>query len=126
MGDGVTLRPYLKVSSPLMSYLFLALAIILETAGTVFMKLSDGFTKPLYAIATSVAYIACFYFLSLSLKTIPLGLAYALWAALGIVLSNIIAVVFFKQQFDLASGIGIALIVAGVLVINLFSNSSAH
>lgn len=126
MGDGVTLRPYLKVSSPLMSYLFLALAIILETAGTVFMKLSDGFTKPLYAIATSVTYIACFYFLSLSLKTIPLGLAYALWAALGIVLSNIIAVVLFKQQFDLASGIGITLIVAGVLVINLFSNSSAH
>lgn len=77
-----------------MAYLFLALAIILETAGTVCMKLSDGFTKPLPVVGTCLAYIACFYFLSLSLKTIPLGIAYAVWAGLGIVLGNIISVVF--------------------------------
>ena len=87
------------------------------------MKLSDGFTKPLPVIGTCVAYI---YFLSLSLKTLPLGVAYAVWAGLGIVLGNIISVVFFKQQFDLAAGIGIALIVAGVIVLNLFSSASAH
>lgn len=109
-----------------MAYLFLALAIILETAGTVFMKLSDGFTKPLHVIGTCITYIACFYFLSLSLKTIPLGIAYAVWAGLGVVLGNIIAVVFFKQQFDLAAGIGITLIVMGVVTINLFSVASAH
>lgn len=109
-----------------MAYLFLALAIILETAGTVFMKLSDGFSKPLYAVGTGVAYVVCFYFLSLSLKSIPLGVAYAVWAGLGLVLSNIIAVMFFKQHFDLAAGIGIGLIVIGVVIINVFSSASAH
>lgn len=109
-----------------MAYLFLTLAIILETAGTVCMKLSNGFTRPLPVVGTCLTYIACFYFLSLSLKTIPLGIAYAVWAGLGIVLGNIIAVAFFKQQFDLAAGIGVTLIVAGVVVLNLFSAASAH
>lgn len=109
-----------------MAYLFLTLAIILETAGTVCMKLSDGFTRPLPVVGTCLTYIACFYFLSLSLKTIPLGIAYAVWAGLGIILGNIIAVAFFKQQFDLAAGIGVTLIVAGVVVLNLFSAASAH
>ena len=109
-----------------MAYLFLTLAIILETAGTVCMKLSDGFTRPLPVVGTCLTYIACFYFLSLSLKTIPLGIAYAVWAGLGLVLGNIIAVAFFKQQFDLAAGIGVTLIVAGVVVLNLFSAASAH
>ena len=90
------------------------------------MKLSDGFTKPLPVVGTCITYIACFYFLSLSLKTIPLGVAYAVWAGLGIVLGNTISVVFFKQQFDFAAGIGITLIVAGVVVLNLFSSASAH
>ena len=90
------------------------------------MKLSDGFTRPLPVVGTCLTYIACFYFLSLSLKTIPLGITYAVWAGLGIVLGNIIAVAFFKQQFDLAAGIGVTLIVAGVVVLNLFSAASAH
>lgn len=90
------------------------------------MKLSDGFTRPLPVVGTCLTYIACYYFLSLSLKTIPLGIAYAVWAGLGIVLGNIIAVAFFKQQFDLAAGIGVTLIVAGVVVLNLFSAASAH
>ena len=109
-----------------MAYLFLSLAIILETVGTVCMKLSDGFTKPVPVVGTCLTYIACFYFLSLSLKTSPLGIAYAVWAGLGIVLGNIIAVVFFKQQFDFAAGIGVTLIVSGVVVLNLFSAASAH
>ena len=110
----------------IMAYLFLALAVILETAGTVCMKLSDGFTKPLPVVGNCLAYIACFYILSLSLKTIPLGIAYAVWAGLGIVLGNIISVVFFGQKFDFVAGIGVALIVAGVVVLNLFSAASAH
>lgn len=119
-----TLGPYFIIFT--MAYLFLAFAIILETAGTVCMKLSDGFTKPLPVVGTCLAYIACFYFLSLSLKTIPLGIAYAVWAGLGIVLGNIISVVFFGQKFDFVAGIGVALIVAGVVVLNLFSAASAH
>ena len=90
------------------------------------IKLSDGFTKPLPAVGTCLAYIACFYFLSLSLKTIPLGIAYAVWGGVGIVLVNIISVVFFGQKFDFVAGIGVALIVAGVVVLNLFSAASAH
>lgn len=109
-----------------MAYLFLALAIALETAGTIFMKLSDGFSKLWAAGATVVAYALCFYFLSLSLKVIPLGTAYAIWAGLGIILSNVVGVVLFRQSFDLAAGIGVSLIVAGVVVINLFSSASAH
>jgi DMT superfamily multidrug transporter emrE len=109
-----------------MAYLFLTLAIILETVGTVCIKLSDGFTKSLPTVGTCLAYIACFYFISLSLKTISLGFVYAVWAGLGIVLGNIISVVFFKQQFDFAAGIGVTLIVAGVVVLNLFSAASAH
>ena len=66
-----------------MAYLFLALAIILEVCGTICMKLSDGFSKPLPVVGTCLTYIACFYFLSLSLKTIPLGIVYAVWAGLG-------------------------------------------
>lgn len=119
-----TLGPYFIIFT--MAYLFLTLAIILETAGTVCIKLSDGFTKPLPVVGTCLAYIACFYFLSLSLKTIPLGISYAVWAGLGIVLGNIISVVFFGQKFDFAAGIGVTLIVAGVVVLNLFSAASAH
>ena len=67
-----------------MAYLFLALSIILEVCGTICMKLSDGFSKPLPVVGTCLTYIACFYFLSLSLKTIPLGIVYAVWAGLGL------------------------------------------
>lgn len=109
-----------------MAYLFLFAAIVLETVGTTFMKISEGFTKPWAVAITCFSYLACFYFLSLSLKTIPLGVAYAVWAALGIVLSNVVAVVLFKQHFDWAAGIGIALIVLGVVIIHLFSSISAH
>lgn len=109
-----------------MAYLFLALAILLESAGTIFMKLSEGFSKLWFAGATVAAYGLCFYFLSLSLKVIPLGVAYAIWAALGIILSNVVGVFLFKQSFDLAVGIGVSLIVLGVVVINLFSSASAH
>lgn len=109
-----------------MHYLFLALAIILEAGASTCLKLSEGFTKPLYVVGTAVLFIACFYFLSLSLRVIPLGVAYAIWAAVGLILTNIISVVFFKQSFDLAAGIGLALIVAGVVIINGFSSASGH
>ncbi len=109
-----------------MAYIFLTLAIILEVAGTVCLKLSDGFTKLLPVVGTCITYVACFYFLSLSLKTLHLGITYSVWAGLGIVLGNIVSVFFFKQQFDIASAVGIILIIAGVVVLNMFSGVSAH
>ncbi|CAD7810821.1 Multidrug transporter EmrE [Chryseobacterium aquaeductus] len=105
---------------------YLLLSIILEVTGSSFMQASDGFTKPLQTIVTIISYIACFYFLSLSLKTIPLGVSYAIWGGLGIVLTSIISVVIFKQSLDWPAVIGIVLIVSGVLVMNFLSKSITH
>lgn len=109
-----------------MKYLFLALAIISEVIGSGFLNASQQFTKPIPAAVTVVAYGLCFYFLSIALKTIPLGTAYAIWGGLGIVLTAIISVVVFKQSIDLPAILGITLIVAGVVVLNFFSKSMSH
>ncbi|AIL47502.1 MAG: EamA family transporter [Bacteroidetes bacterium] len=109
-----------------MKYLYLALAIVLEVLGSSFMKASDGFSKLLPTTITIIAYIACFFFLSQALKSIPLGIAYAIWGGLGIVLTALISVIIFKQSLDLPAIIGIILIVAGVFVMNFFSKSSTH
>lgn len=109
-----------------MKYLFLALAIIFEVVGSSFIKASDGFTKLFPTAIIGVTYLICFYFLSLALKTIPLGIAYAIWGGMGIVLTAIISVLVFKQKLDIPAIIGIALIVAGVVVMNFFSKSTAH
>ena len=109
-----------------MKYLYLALAIVLEVLGSSFMKASDGFSKLLPTTITIIAYIACFFFLSQALKSIPLGIACAIWGGLGIVLTALISVIIFKQSLDLPAIIGIILIVAGVFVMNFFSKSSTH
>ena len=109
-----------------MKYLYLALSIVLEVLGSSFMKASDGFSKLLPTTITIIAYIACFFFFSQALKSIPLGIAYAIWGGLGIVLTALISVIIFKQSLDLPAIIGIILIVAGVFVMNFFSKSSTH
>lgn len=109
-----------------MKYLYLAFAIIFEVLGSSFIKASDGFTKWLPSTIVAVAYLAAFYLLSLVLKSIPLGVAYAIWAGLGIVLTALVSVLVFKQKLDAPAIIGILLIVAGVLVMNLFSKTAAH
>ena len=109
-----------------MKYLYLALAIVLEVLGSSFMKASDGFSKLLPTTITIIAYIACFFFFSQALKSIRLGIAYAIWGGLGIVLTALISVIIFKQSLDLPAIIGIILIVAGVFVMNFFSKSSTH
>ncbi|MBE8712130.1 DMT family transporter [Sphingobacterium hungaricum] len=109
-----------------MKYLFLGLAIIFEVIGSSFIKASNGFTKLIPTAVVAIAFITCFYFLSLALKSIPLGTAYAIWAGLGIVLTATVSVVVFKQKLDLAGIIGILLIVAGVVVMNVFSKTAAH
>lgn len=108
------------------SFLFLGIAIVFETLGTSLLKLSEQFTKPLPTVATALSYIVTFYFLSLALKTIPVGVAYGIWGGLGIVLVTVIGALFFKQTPDVPAVIGLLLIVAGVVIINLFSKMGVH
>ena len=109
-----------------MRYLFLSLAIAFEVIGSSFMKASNGFSKWVPSSIVILAYVTCFYFLSLALKTIPLGIAYAIWGGLGIVLTALISIVIFKQKLDIPAIIGIVLIVAGVVVMNFFSKTTTH
>ncbi|MDR1912690.1 MAG: QacE family quaternary ammonium compound efflux SMR transporter [Helicobacteraceae bacterium] len=108
------------------SYLFLALAIICEIIGTSCLKSSEGFTKLLPAAIVVISYCAAFYFLSLTLNKIPIGIAYAIWSGAGIVLIAVIGVFIFKQTLDLGAIVGLILIVSGVAIINLFSKTIAH
>ncbi len=110
----------------LLGYGFLFLAIIFEVTGTTFLMKSEQFTKLTPTLLTAVLYICSFYFLTLTLKTIPLGIAYAIWGGVGIVLVALIGVVLFKQSIDIPAALGIALIISGVLVINIFSKIVGH
>lgn len=107
-------------------YSFLVLAIVFEIIGTSALKMTAGFTKLAPSVATAVAYAAAFYMLSLSLKGISLGIAYAIWAGVGIVLTAIAAFFIFHEKPDFPAALGMALIVGGVVVINLFSKTVAH
>ena len=107
-------------------WLFLSAAIIAEVFGTSFLKASEGFTKFWPSVAVVAGYVAAFYFLSLSLKFIPVGIAYAIWAGVGVVLIALIGWLVFGQQLDLAAIIGMALILAGVITLNVFSGSVSH
>jgi small multidrug resistance pump len=109
-----------------MKYLFLGLAIITEVIGTSALKASDGFTKLGPSLLVWVCYGWAFYFLSLTLETIPTGVAYAIWSGVGIVLISTIGWLWAKQPLDTPAMIGIGLIIAGVVVINLFSKSVSH
>ena len=110
----------------MLNYLFLFLAIVLETAGTTLLKMSDQFTKVLPSIFSLVCYVGSLYLLSLCLRTVPIGIAYATWSALGIALITISGIFFFKQTPDLGAIVGLLLIVSGVAVLNLFSKMDVH
>lgn len=107
-------------------WLFLAVAIAGEVVATSALKSSSGFTKLLPSVVVVTGYVIAFYFLSLALKSIPVGIAYAVWAGVGIVLVALIAWILHGQKLDLWALIGIALIVSGVAVLNLLSKTSAH
>mgnify|MGYP000517516940 CR=1 FL=1 len=108
------------------SYLILLLAIIFETLATSFLKQSEQFTKLVPSLLTIVGYAASFYCLSIVLKTIPVGIAYAIWSGVGIILIAVIGLVVFKQHLDLPAIIGLGMIIAGVVIINVFSKSVSH
>jgi small multidrug resistance pump len=109
-----------------MTYLFLAIAIAAEVAGTTFLKLSDGFTKPGPSVLTVLGYGVSFYFLSIALRSIPTGIAYAIWSGAGIILISLIAWLFQGQKLDAPAIGGMGLIIAGLLVMNLLSESAPH
>ena len=108
-----------------MAYLYLGIAIIAEVIATTAMKASESFTKPLPSIVVALGYGTAFYFMSLCLKSFSVGMTYAVWSGLGIVLVTIAAAVVYKQIPDAWAIVGMALIVAGVLVLNLLSKSAA-
>ncbi|MCF1331798.1 multidrug efflux SMR transporter AbeS [Acinetobacter baumannii] len=107
-----------------MSYLYLAIAIACEVVATSALKASQGFTVPIPSIITVVGYAVAFYLLSLTLKTIPIGIAYAIWSGAGIILISAIGWIFYKQHLDLAACIGLALMIAGIVIINVFSKNT--
>ncbi len=109
-----------------MHWIYLAIAICGEILGTSFLKASEGFTRLWPSLITIASYVTAFYFLSLTLKIVPVGIAYAIWAGAGIVLIAAIGLIFLGQKLDLPAVIGISMILGGVLVINLFSKSVSH
>ena len=108
------------------SYLLLFAAIVMETFATSCLKQSGQFTRLWPSVLTVLGYAGSFYCLSHVLKTMPVGIAYAVWSAVGIVLVSLIGRFVFRQHLDAPAVIGIALIIVGVVVINLFSKSAAH
>ena len=109
-----------------MTYVYLLIAIACEIVGTTALKTTEGFTRLAPSLVTIVAYGFAFYFLSLPLKTMPVGIVYAIWSGTGIVLLALIDLFWFRSSIDLPGFVGIALILAGVLVINLFSQAVSH
>ena len=101
-------------------------AILSEVIATTALKLSDGFTKFVPSVIVVVGYGASFYLLSISLKVIPIGLAYAIWSGVGIVLTVIAGMIIWRESLDWARVIGILFIILGILVINLFSKITVH
>ncbi len=109
-----------------MGYLYLAIAIVAEVIATGALKSSAGFSKLGPSLLVILGYGIAFYFLSIVLKTVPIGIAYAIWSGLGIVLVSLLGILFFKQSLDMAAIIGLSLIVIGVIVIQAFSDSAGH
>ena len=107
-------------------YLFLVLAIAFEVAWAILLKYTEGFTRLWPTVTTITTYLAALYFLNLTVRTMPVGIAYAIWAGTGMILIALLGVVVLKQHLDLPAIIGLMLIIAGVLVLNLGSKSVTH
>lgn len=111
---------------PIQTYAYLTIAIASEVVGTSLLKASDGFTRLWPSVLTVISYGIAFYFLSLTLKTLPVGIAYAIWSGVGIIFIALIGLFWFRQPLDLPAIIGLGLIIAGVVVVNGFSRSIGH
>ena len=109
-----------------MAWVYLGLAIVAEIIATSALQATQGFSKLWPSVLTLAGFALAFYFLSLTLSSIPLGIAYAIWSGVGIVCVSIIAYFLYKQSLDLPAILGMSMIVGGVVIINLFSKSVAH
>ncbi len=109
-----------------MAYVYLGLAIIAEVIATSSLKATEEFTKIGPTIIMIVGYGVAFYCMTLALRAIPLGITYAIWSGLGIVLVSIVGIVLYDEKLDLPAAIGMGLIIAGVVVINAFSKMVQH
>lgn len=107
-------------------WIYLGVAIISEVMATSALKASEGFSRLWPSVVVVAGYASAFFFLSLTLKTIPVGIAYAIWSAAGVALIALVAWLFLGQTLDVPAIIGLLLIVAGVVVLNLFSKSVPH
>ncbi|MVS99519.1 DMT family transporter [Devosia marina] len=108
------------------SYAFLAVAIVAEVIATTALKASEGFSNLLPSVLVVVGYGVAFYCLSMTLRTLPVGIAYAIWSGAGIVLVSLLGWLVYGQKLDPWAVLGIGLIMSGVLVLNLLSKSTAH
>lgn len=109
-----------------MVYVFLFISILTEVAATTALKSVNNFTSPIPTAIVVVGYAATFYFFYLTLETIPVGVAYAIWSGLGMVLITLLAWLIYKQALDVPAFIGIGLILSGVVVLQLFSKTAGH
>ena len=108
------------------NWLYLVIAIGCEVAATSALKASEGFTRPLPSVVVVTGYVLAIYLLSLTLRTIPVGVAYAIWSGVGVALIAVIGWLFLGQKLDAPAIAGLVLIVAGVVVITLFSRTAGH
>jgi small multidrug resistance pump len=109
-----------------LNYVYLVVAVVFEVIATTALKQTHGFTRLLPSLVSIGGYALAFYFLSLPLRSLPVGVVYALWCGAGIVLITVIGWVWFRQALDVPALVGMALIMAGVIVINLYSKTLVH
>jgi len=107
-------------------YIYLIIAVICETIGTACLKASDEFTRFWPSLGVLIGFAGAFYFLALTMRTMPIGIVYAIWSGVGIILITLMGLFFFKQSLDAAAYVGMGFIILGVIIINMFSNSSTH
>lgn len=107
-------------------WIFLSVAIVSEVIGTSALKATGEFTRLWPSVIVVVSYFLAFYFLTLTLRTIPIGIAYAIWSGVGVALITLVGWLFYKQTLDIPAFVGISLIVAGVVVLNVFSKAVPH
>ena len=107
-------------------WLALAIAIVAEVIGTTALKASNEFTRLLPSLMVVAGYGTALYFMSISMRVLPVGIMYAIWSGMGIVLVSVIGWVMYRQALDMPAMIGMGLIIAGAIVINVFSKSIVH
>jgi small multidrug resistance pump len=109
-----------------MSWVYLSIAIVAEVAATSALKAAEGFTRVIPSVAVVAGYVVAFYFLSLTLRTIPVGIAYAIWSGIGISLIALIGWLLYGQALDFPAMVGLVFIISGVVILNGFSKSIVH